>query len=156
MKLLYDMGFEDIDDVVNLIAESMNEKESEYARETFENQFDEEGSNRESFIYCDDEQNIIGICGLHFYDWGPEENIWLSWFVVKKSEQGKGIGTQMLKVIEDYAELKFDKLFIETYDQPDFESAKSFYDKMDYEIVGSIKDYMPDGASMIVYMKRFE
>lgn len=97
---------------------------------------------------------IVGIVGLHHYDWGPPQNIWLGWFAVRPGLQNSGIGTGMLESVESRAvKLGYQKILIETYSSPEFDSARRFYTKRGYIPTGLISNYISDGIDMIVYGK---
>jgi GNAT superfamily N-acetyltransferase len=154
---LIQMKPQDTQAAVKLISTAMNSDESRWAKETFEfyfacKQFGLE-NGRDYYVYKDGNE-IIGLVGLHHYMWGPKENVWLSWFAVSPSCQGKGIGTAMVKAVEQKAREKgFKKFFIETYDGPTFEKARRFYQSIGFEESGSINDYLPGNESMKVFRK---
>jgi type I site-specific restriction endonuclease len=45
------------------------------------------------------------------------------------------------------------KMFIETYSSPTFDKARRFYTAQGFNEVGGIRNYLPDGADMVVYLK---
>ena len=61
----------------------------------------------------------------------------------------------MLAAIEAFAAERGDrKLLVETYEHPDFEKARRFYENSGFREAGRIADYLADGSAMIVYAKR--
>ncbi len=142
---------------VDIISAAMNVDEGRWAKETFNFYFNcqQHGMNsgREYYVFKDDDK-LIGLVGLHHYVWGPAENIWLSWFAVSPDYQRQGVGSAMLEAIMKIGRKKgFTKLFIETYDGPDFEKARRFYTAMGFTEAGRIDDYLPNHASMRVFRK---
>ncbi|HKZ17682.1 MAG TPA: GNAT family N-acetyltransferase, partial [Geobacteraceae bacterium] len=92
--------------------------------------------------------------GLHHYEWGPDENVWLGWFAVSPKLQGQGIGALLMRETEQAAKtLGYRKLFIETYDSPTFSRAMRFYAKAGFRKAGTIENYLPDGSPMVVFLK---
>lgn len=149
-----EMGEDEITEASSLISISMNPDEGEWARKSMKAHFKGGAlDGREYFLWKKSEQ-VRGIVGLHHYDWGPKENVWLSWFAVHPKLQGQGYGKSLMASIEERAKEKgFEKLFIETYDSEDFALARNFYKKASFEQTGHIKNYLPNNVSMIVYSK---
>ncbi|MBN1125218.1 MAG: GNAT family N-acetyltransferase [Sedimentisphaerales bacterium] len=154
---LQQMQRADIDAAVELIRKSMNGIEARFAHKTMDFHFAclDHGLNdgRHYYVYRKEGQ-ILGLVGLHNYIWGPRENVWLTWFCVHPDMQGKGLGTTLLSNAEAMArKLDYRKFFIETYDMPDFSTARAFYEKQGFTLAGKIEDYLPNKAGMIVYLK---
>jgi GNAT superfamily N-acetyltransferase len=148
----------DVSEVGALIARAMNREEGWAARGSISYHFHLMGKGthdgRDYFVWRP-KNKINGIVGLHHYDWGPPANIWLGWFAVRPRFQRQGIGTQLLAAIEGIAKSSgYRKLFVETYSSADFAKARSFYKSRGFTKVGTISDYMDDGSSMVVFMKR--
>lgn len=148
----------DIDRIVWVIAQSMNDDEARWARETLTPHFTglQAGvaDGRQYFVWYQ-ENSIEGIVGLHRYIWGPSENVWLAWFAITPQHQRKGWGSRLLAWIEQRArEQDYKKMFIETYDHPIFDKARSFYAARGYTPRGRIDEYLPDGSPMIVLGKK--
>ena len=63
----------------------MNPDEGTWARLTIERHFAlrakglEDGRHYFALLV---DGTLAGITGLHHYEWGPEENVWLGWFAV--------------------------------------------------------------------------
>jgi len=151
------MKKEDIDIAVNLIRNSMNDNEGNWARATMDFHFNCSAQGiddgRDYYLWWDKNQ-LHGIVGLHRYIWGPPENVWLAWFAVSYERQGMGYGRILLESIEEKAKTAgYHKLFVETYKHPVFEKATRFYKKAGFRVMGSIEDYLPDGSEMIVLGK---
>lgn len=147
----------DVESISGLVALAMNPSEGAYCRRSLDLHFQllEKGvpSTRMYYKYLV-EGEIVGVYGLHHYEWGPKENIWLGWFALVPKYQGQGHGKRMLEmVIADAKKAGHSKLFIETYNSPEFKKACGFYEKMGFRKVGEIDSYMGDN-SMIVYLLR--
>ncbi len=154
------MTKDDVDAAVALIARAMNPTEGQYARKTMAYHFGcarhDMDDGRSYFVWRHAGQ-IAGLVGLHHYVWGPEQNVWLSWFAVDPQLQGQGHGRALLRAIEKLAvERGYRKLLVETYDHEDFARAKRFYASQSFEELGQIARYLDDDSSMLVYGKKLE
>ena len=79
----------------------------------------------------------------------------LWWLVVRKDTQGKGIGGQLLRYVEDDLCSRNGRLlFIETGLVPHYELTRQFYRKHGYEQHALLQDFYADGDSMVVFRKR--
>ena len=155
---LREMAEEDIEEACRVIAESMNRDEATWARRTMVFHFGckKHGlyDGRHYFIYPEG-NGVKGLVGLHHYPWGPEENVWLSWFAVDPGFQEQGLGRALLASVQKLAvEMGFSKLFVETYSQGEFQKARRFYEAKGFKKAGHIKDYLPGSHDMIVYKKK--
>lgn len=154
------MRLQDIAEAVDLVSACMNRDEGQWSKETFDFYFTclQYGMDcgRKYYVYKQDSR-IVGLVGLHHYVWGPSENVWLSWFAVSVDRQGNGIGTLMLEAIQHQAKQQgYKKLFIETYDGPTFERARTFYQSRGFNEAGQIYDYLPGKEAMRVFKKDLE
>lgn len=145
----------DVEEAVELIRLAMNPDEAQWARKTMEFYFacrkNNIDSGREYYTWRDDNR-ICGLIGLHRYLWGPEENVWLSWFAVHPEHQGGGAGSALMDAVKQHAiQLGYKKLLIETYDSPTFEKARNFYLARGFHQAGRIDNYLPDDSAMIVF-----
>lgn len=156
-SLLREMQAQEIEEACALIAYAMNPDEGTWARKTLDFHFkcQQHGlhDGRHYYTYRP-QQRLVALTGLHHYEWGPPENVWLAWFAVHPDFQRQGIGRQLLTAIEQLAIRQgYSKLFIETYDHPDFDRATKFYEACGFQQVGMIDHYLSDAESMIVYLK---
>ena len=149
----------DRDAVVSLIAAAMDEDEARWAAQTLDFHFHctEQGIDSMRRMYAArgaERETLLGIVGLHQYRWGPEQNVWLSWFAVHPNQQGQGIGKWMLASTQTQArELGYRKMFIETYRHPLFERALEFYRRQGYREAGQVQGYLADGSAMLILSK---
>ena len=97
---------------------------------------------------------IIGF--VYFAPAAMTDRTWyLYWIVVGKKLQGRGIGGQLLRHVEE--EIRREKgrhLLIETSSLPHYEPTRSFYLKHGYELVATVPDFYAEGDHMLVYRKR--
>ncbi len=151
---------QDIQQTVKLIEKAMNTDEANWAAKCLNRYFESlhKGISDGRKLWVVAENNtIIAVTGLHHYVWGPEENIWLSWFAVEPSCQKKGIGRKLLKNTEQLAvKLGYKKLFIETYKTEHFAEAIKFYKKNGFLEIGSVDNYLSNGEKMLVFLKELK
>ncbi len=97
------------------------------------------------------------IVGFAYYGPAPmTEGTWqLWWIAVRKDQQGRGAGTQLLRFVEEDLREKHcgRVLFIETGSLPHYELTRRFYLKHGYEQHALLKDFYADGDSMVVFRK---
>ena len=105
IRQLQEMQAQDIASVCHLIAEAMSVEEAKRARQTFDFHFkcNTHGldDGRRYFIHTQDGR-VAAVTGLHHYDWGPRENVWLAWFAVHPDLQRQGLGRDLLKAMEGH------------------------------------------------------
>lgn len=82
---------------------------------------------------------------------------YLWWIVVGKQAQKSGLGTRLLKHVEDLVRAANGRvLFLETSSLPLYEPTRRFYVKNGYEIAAVLQDYYADGHDMVVFRKRLK
>lgn len=82
---------------------------------------------------------------------------YLWWIVVDKMTQKSGLGTRLLKHVEEMIRAADGRvLFLETSSLPLYEPTRRFYVKNGYEIAAVLKDYYADGHDMVVFRKRLK
>lgn len=145
----------DIEEAVEVISDSTDENEGSWAKQTMELCFacSKYGidSGREYYVWRHN-RGICGLVGLHRYVWGPEENVWISWFAVRPEYQQMGAGSALMDTIQEQAiKAGYKKLFIETYEHPTFEKAHTFYRGKGFRQVGRVENYLSDGSAMLVF-----
>jgi ribosomal protein S18 acetylase RimI-like enzyme len=78
----------------------------------------------------------------------------LYWIAVDPNTHGKGIGSGLVKFMED--DLKTSKgrlVLIETSGKAEYENERRFYTKNGYEVQTVIKDFYRSGDDLFVYRK---
>lgn len=151
------MGEGDIKASTALVGRAMNADEGRWAARTMGFHFGCRAHGLDdgrSYFVRRQGGTIVGLVGLHHAVWGPEENVWLAWFAVDPDCQGQGLGRELLAAIERVAVMRgFRKLLVETYEHPDFDKARRFYERNGFRRSGQIADYLPDGSAMVIYAK---
>jgi len=78
----------------------------------------------------------------------------LYWIAVNPNVQARGIGSGLIKYIEEYIKGKSGRLvLIETSGKPGYEKERKFYEKNKYDKFVEIKDFYNEGDSLVVYGK---
>lgn len=143
--------------VIQLIAHAMNAAEAAQAEATFKGHFSCVSQNIDdgrNYWVLWSRDSIVGVTGLHFYQWGPPENVWLAWFAVDPALQSKGLGVELLSAAMDVAKQRgHSKMFVETYSTSEFERARAFYCSRGFVECGRVAEYLPGGGEMIVFSK---
>ena len=151
------MTGEQIEEAVALVSRAMNPTEARWARKTMQYHFDclKHGiDDGRAYYVWQRAERLCGLVGLHHYHWGPEQNVWLSWFAVEPDLQRQGHGAALLAAIERIAlEQGYSRFLVETYDHADFASARAFYLAQGFSEVGRISDYIGEGSDMVVFRK---
>ncbi|MBE1302084.1 MAG: GNAT family N-acetyltransferase [Alteromonadaceae bacterium] len=94
-----------------------------------------------SIAYCAPEQMTQGTWNLLL-------------IAVAKSEQGQGIGAQLISAIENkLKQLAARILLVETSGLPDFQLTRQFYPKTGFKQVASIPEFYDQGDDKIVFWK---
>ncbi|HZZ81143.1 MAG TPA: GNAT family N-acetyltransferase [Gemmataceae bacterium] len=122
-------------------------------REVLDDYFAEEINRGHMAVAWEDGGNIVG-----FTYYGPVplgDRTWqLWWIAVDKRQQGKGVGSGLLRHAEDDMRAKLGRLlFIETGSLPHYEPTRHFYRKFGYEQHAFLKDFYSDGDSMVIFRK---
>jgi len=151
------MHAHEVDVACTLIAAAMNAAEAAWAKQTFDFHFkckDHGLDDGRVYFTSYSEARMQALAGLHHYAWGPPENVWLAWFAVHPDHQRQGVGSHLLESLETLARARsYGKLFIETYDHPDFDKARRFYEARGFRLAGGVSGYLSGGEDMVVYTK---
>jgi ribosomal protein S18 acetylase RimI-like enzyme len=105
-------------------------------------------------ITCERADTIVGFA---YYAPAPmTEGTWhLYWIAVRKDQQGKGVGTRLLRHVENEIRTTHQGrvLFIDTGSLPHYELTRQFYRKNGYEQHALLRDFYAEGDSMVVFRK---
>lgn len=78
----------------------------------------------------------------------------LYWIAVNPGVQSKGIGSGLIKYVEDHIRSMNGRLIlIETSGKESYEKERKFYDKNLYKEFVNIKDFYDEGDALVVYGK---
>jgi GNAT superfamily N-acetyltransferase len=79
----------------------------------------------------------------------------LWWIVVSKQIQAKGVGSRLLRHVEDDVRAARGRLLvIETSSLPAYELTRRFYLKQGYDLAAVLQDFYADGDSIVFFTKR--
>jgi len=112
----------------------------------------EDQKDYEIFVDCDNDVVNGYICiGPRPLTVGTYD---LYWIAVNPFVQARGIGSGLIKYIEDYLKEKSARLIlIETSGKQGYEKERKFYEKNLYDMFVEIKDFYNVGDSLVVYGK---
>ena len=105
-------------------------------------------------VACDkyNQTNVLGLGGV-VSDEMSLETCWVAWFAVMQGAQGSGIGQMLIRCSLDNARARgYKRIYVETYDRPEFRKARVFYDKMGFKPMGWLEAHHPSGDGNTVYM----
>jgi ribosomal protein S18 acetylase RimI-like enzyme len=94
--------------------------------------------------------------GFAYYAPAPmtDRTWYLYWIAVKKDIHARGIGSQLLKHVEDDIRQQNGRLLlIETSSLPHYGLTRKFYLKHGYEEAAILKDFYSDGDDMVVFRR---
>lgn len=126
---------------------------SEFLDEMIADYFQNKDSTDTWLTYVQDGQAIaIAYCAPEKMTEGTY-NLYL--IAVNKSQQGKGIGTQIMNYVESLLRKQNHRiLLVETSGLPEFEQTRKFYDKLGYTREAVIRDFYQEGEDKIVFWKK--
>lgn len=77
------------------------------------------------------------------------------WIAVRKSAQGKGIGSKLLIYAEnEIAKSKGEFILIETSSKLSYQKTRKFYESLGYKQIAIIENFYAPGDSKIIYSKK--
>jgi ribosomal protein S18 acetylase RimI-like enzyme len=97
------------------------------------------------------------ILGFAYYAPAPmTDRTWdLWWIAVKKDTHARGIGSQLLKFVEeDIGKNNGRLVLIETSSLPHYGLTRKFYLKHGYEQAAVLKDHYADGDDLVIFRRR--
>ena len=105
-------------------------------------------------VTYEDHGQIVGFA--YFAPAAMTDRTWyLWWIVVNKQIQARGVGSHLLRHVEEGARAENGRLMmVETSGLPSYALTRKFYVKHGYEVAGVLKDYYADDHDMVVYRKR--
>ena len=105
------------------------------------------------YVFENDEKQTAGyICygRRPLTDWTYD----LYWIAVDPNIHGKGLGSGLVKHMEEDLKLNGGKIIlIETSGKPEYENERKFYIKNGYEVQTIIKDFYRSGDDLFIYRK---
>ncbi len=145
---------DDREKIKNILIDTnnFNDEEINIAMELI-NIYINDDSQKDYEIFVDDENGIRGyVCiGPRPLTTGTYD---LYWIAVNPKLQSKGVGSGLVRFVEDHLKQKNGRLIlIETSGKPSYEKERKFYEKNYYEMLVNIKDFYNIGDSLVIYGK---
>lgn len=116
----------------------------------------EKGESRSGYIFLVAVDNDAPV-GFACYGQAPctIDSFDLYWIAVHENHKGKGVGQQMMRLVEtDVAQRQGKKIWIETSSRPLYEPTRQFYLKWGCELVATLPDFYADNDSKLVFLRR--
>ncbi len=133
--------------------DNFNENEINIAIELINIYINDE-NQKDYEIFVDEEENVIRgyVCiGPRPLTTGTFD---LYWIAVNPEVQSKGIGSSLIKYIENHIKEGQGRLIlIETSGKPSYEKERKFYEKNKYSEIVNIRDFYDKGDSLVIYGK---
>jgi ribosomal protein S18 acetylase RimI-like enzyme len=83
-----------------------------------------------------------------------QKNFELNWIATDQSAVRRGVGTQLLKAVEDLSRERGGRfLNLETSSTEPYAAARAFYERHGYTVVARIPDYYADDDGMLIFRK---
>jgi len=110
----------------------------------------------------DDDYRFLGAYAgddlMGYACWGPTPGTAgtfdLYWIVVDPARQGEGIGTQLLRAVEDKLTTDDGRLVVvETSSRPDYAPTRAFYERRGYTPAARLPGYYAPGDDLVIYLK---
>ena len=110
-----------------------------------------DGDYRFLGAYADD--RLVG-----YACWGPtpgtEGTFDLYWIVVDPARQREGLGTQLLRAVEDRLRTDQGRLVVvETSSRADYAPTRAFYERRGYTQAARLPGYYAPGDDLVIYLK---
>jgi len=112
------------------------------------------GTLRDQFWLTYDDGEPVGVA---YY--APEPYAYGTWnlyfIAVHPSRQGEGIGTKLLRYVEQMLAERGERiLLVETSGLPNFERTRSFYRKQGYDEEARIREFYKAGDDKVIFRKK--
>ncbi len=90
--------------------------------------------------------------------WGPTPGTQgtydLYWIVVDPAWQGKGVGTALLRAVEEQLTTDNGRLIVvETSSRADYTATRAFYERRGYAAAARLPGYYAPGDDLVIYLK---
>jgi GNAT superfamily N-acetyltransferase len=124
-------------------------------REVLDDYFDSNQEEGHRSITLERQGQVLGFA---YYAPAPmTDRTWqLYWIVVRRDTQARGIGTELLRYVEENVrQLQGRVLFIDTSSLPHYELTRKFYLKHGYEQHAVLADFYAAGDDLVVFRKAF-
>ena len=104
-------------------------------------------------VTCDEDGQLLGF--TYYAPAAMTDRAWyLYWIAIRKDVQARGIGTRLLRHLEDDIRSRRGRvIFVETGSVPHYHLTRKFYLKNGYEQHALLKDFYAAGDSMVVFRK---
>jgi ribosomal protein S18 acetylase RimI-like enzyme len=144
---------ENLNDILSIIKEHQT-YDVKFARRYYENFFSDKLDKKDEVYVAFRDEELVGVIGYFRDYFSTDYSYSLGWFGVKREFRRSGIGTKLLRRVQNDLKAMRNinrKLFVSTED--DNEGARSFYIQNGFRTEGVIRDYYGDGEDQLVMSK---
>ncbi|HEX9282452.1 MAG TPA: GNAT family N-acetyltransferase [Gemmatimonadales bacterium] len=111
------------------------------------------GDDDYRFLGAYDRDALVG-----YACWGPTPGTQgtydLYWIVVDPAWQGKGVGTALLRAVEEQLTTDNGRLIVvETSSRADYTATRAFYERRGYAAAARLPGYYAPGDDLVIYLK---
>ena len=150
--MIRQMLSDDLEQCEAIVRETMGDELADaFARNVGGEEFD---GKPYRIVVCDkyNQSLVLGLGGV-VPDEMSLETCWVAWFAVSVSAQGSGIGDMLMRRLLERARCQgYKRIYVETYDRPEFRRARVFYDKRGFKPMGWLEGHHPSGKGSTFYM----
>lgn len=137
------MEKEDLDVCTLIVDQTMGD----LLARSFRRNLDEESFDSKYRMVAIRSGEIVGLGGV-VSDEISETTCWVAWFAVKLDCQGQGVGKMLMDdALAEARSMGYQRIYVETYDAPEYKKARDFYSKMGFVPVGYLKDALRKDCS---------
>jgi GNAT superfamily N-acetyltransferase len=152
--VIRDMREQDIKYALTVIA-SHHPDHAVMAERDFKRHFEDDDSPV-TYIVAELENRVVGTFG--YYE-DPDEDTkgiyWLVWLYVDKTQRQRGIGSTLMKHVEDTLKRRgVRKIYLDIGNRLDQPEAYQFYEQRNFVIEAVYKDYFSEGEDKVIFGKR--
>lgn len=95
--------------------------------------------------------SLVAVGGLHFYEWGPADVCWLSWFFVDPSRRAVAPISLLCGLLEVARERGCRKVYVETPSaDPEYSNVEPLLRRVDFLCEARLKDYYEPGVDLLI------
>ena len=131
-----------------------NEEEEAIARELAEERLARGPASGYEFLFAERGERAVGYA-CYGRIGGTRESWDLYWIAVEPTEQGRGLGRQLLAQTEARVRAAGGgRLYVETSGRPSYATTRDFYVRMGYALEATLADFYAPGDAKCIYAKR--
>jgi GNAT superfamily N-acetyltransferase len=149
----------DVSAVGKLVAKTgfFSEEERQVAIELVEETLARGSASGYEFVFADEPGETGKLVGYSCYGPIPAtlSSYDLYWIAVAPSQQGQGLGRQLLRETERCAlESGATQMYLDTSGRAQYIPTRAFYEHTGYQVAATLKDFYAPGDDKVIFVKR--